>query len=249
MLSSAYGSRAWGNHHEAGAFAARQAIHRRRVFCAGIGLVRLAIERRGWRVAFANDIDPDKREMYEANFGVEHFHLGDIHALKASEIPPCDLFTASFPCNDLSIAGAWKGLDGKESSAFWGLIHPAERKGRRGNGCPWVLLENVVGFLQSAGGKDFETAFASVERSGLPGGRLYSQCSELDASESRPAFCRCVCGPRPTTQLVRCRKHPSSKVTIPIHQSSSKYPLEYPRSPAPAFAQIAALRHCRRPPA
>jgi hypothetical protein len=69
-------------------------------FFAGIGLVRLALERQGWRVVFANDIDPQKQEMYEANFGGEHFVLGDIHTLDPDDIPTCDLFAASFPCND-----------------------------------------------------------------------------------------------------------------------------------------------------
>ena len=64
-------------------------------------------------MAFANDIDPDKQVMYEANFGKMHFTLGDIHKLNAADLPHCDLFTASFPCNDLSIAGAMKGLHGK----------------------------------------------------------------------------------------------------------------------------------------
>jgi len=54
-------------------------------FFAGIGLVRLALERQGWRVAFANDIDPDKQEMYERNFGADDFHLGDIHKLDADD--------------------------------------------------------------------------------------------------------------------------------------------------------------------
>lgn len=95
-------------------------------FFAGIGLIRLALERQGWKVVFANDIDPDKLEMYKANFGRDHFHLGDIHKLNADAVPDCDLWTASFPCNDLSIAGAWAGLNGKESSAFWGRYphHP-----------------------------------------------------------------------------------------------------------------------------
>src|SRR4051794_19226611 len=91
-------------------------------FFAGIGLVRLALEAEGWAVRFANDIDPDKIELYAKNFGSDHVREGDIHKIDANEIPTCDLFTASFPCNDLSIAGAWKGLNGKESSAFWGLI-------------------------------------------------------------------------------------------------------------------------------
>lgn len=133
-------------------------------FFAGIGLVRLAIEQHGWHVVFANDIDPDKHEIYAKNFDDDHFNLGDIHKLHADEIPDCDLFTASFPCNDLSIAGAWNGLNGKESSAFWGLIELL--KGMDGRRPPIVLLENVVGFLQSNGGKDFETALVALNKLG-----------------------------------------------------------------------------------
>jgi len=129
-------------------------------FFAGIGLVRLALEGQGWDVVFANDIDPNKLEMYKANFDASHFKLGDIHDLKPSEIPDCDLFTASFPCNDLSIAGAWEGLSGKESSAFWGLIQILKDLGKRRP--PTVMLENVVGFLQSHGGNDFEAALLAL---------------------------------------------------------------------------------------
>jgi len=92
-------------------------------FFAGIGLVRLALERQGGKVVFSNDIDPDKAEMYRHNWPKDdHLVLGDIHMLNADDVPACDLFTASFPCNDLSIAGRWEGLNGKESSAFWGLV-------------------------------------------------------------------------------------------------------------------------------
>ncbi len=88
-------------------------------FFAGIGLVRLALESQGWEVVFANDIDPDKAEMYRHNWPKDdHLVVDDIHKLSPDMIPDCDLFTASFPCNDLSIAGRWEGLSGKESSAF-----------------------------------------------------------------------------------------------------------------------------------
>lgn len=129
-------------------------------FFAGIGLVRLALEYRGWQVAFANDIDPEKFEMYKANFGQDHFVLGDIHELPPDQMPTCDLFTASFPCNDLSIAGAWEGLNGRQSSAFWGFIDILKAMGDRRP--PLVLLENVVGFLQSHGGRDFESALLAL---------------------------------------------------------------------------------------
>ena len=93
-------------------------------FFAGIGLMWLGLERAGWRIAFANDIDPKKLEMYRAAFpdAEEHFLLKDVHALSAEELPTVDLATASFPCTDLSLAGAREGLRGKQSSAFWGFI-------------------------------------------------------------------------------------------------------------------------------
>ncbi|MEN6449188.1 MAG: DNA (cytosine-5-)-methyltransferase [Thermoguttaceae bacterium] len=134
-------------------------------FFAGIGLVRLALERQGWRVVFANDIDPKKAEMYRHNWpGDEHLHVGDIHAIKPEEVPDCTLFTASFPCNDLSIAGRWEGLRGKESSSFWGLVRILREMGDRRP--PLVMLENVVGFLMSHGGRDFEQALLALNELG-----------------------------------------------------------------------------------
>jgi DNA (cytosine-5)-methyltransferase 1 len=129
-------------------------------FFAGIGLVRLALQRQGWRVVWANDIDADKAEMYRANFGEDDLVVDDIHKIPASDIPNATLYTASFPCQDLSIAGAMAGLNGKESGAFWGLIKILRDKGE--DRPPLVLLENVVGFLQSNGGKDLETALLAL---------------------------------------------------------------------------------------
>ena len=134
-------------------------------FFAGIGLVRLALESAGWQVVFANDIDPDKAEMYRRNWPKDdHLVVEDIHQLHADSIPTCDLFTASFPCNDLSIAGRWEGLGGKESSAFWGLIRLLREMGERRP--PLVLLENVLGFLMSQGGRDLEQALLALNELG-----------------------------------------------------------------------------------
>lgn len=130
-------------------------------FFAGIGLVRLGLERHEWSVVFANDLDPQKRVMYAANFGDDHWNAKDVHALDPDEVPEADLFTASFPCNDLSIAGAWEGLNGKRSSAFWGFLEALRHRRP-----PMVLLENVVGFLQSHGGKDFENALLALNELG-----------------------------------------------------------------------------------
>jgi DNA (cytosine-5)-methyltransferase 1 len=127
---------------------------------AGIGLVRLALAKAGWTTVFANDNDPQKFEMYRANFDEHGFDTRDIHELAATDIPSCGLLTASFPCNDLSLAGGRAGLNGGQSGAFWGVIRLLKEMGNRRP--PIVLLENVPGFLTSHAGRDFESALLAL---------------------------------------------------------------------------------------
>lgn len=135
-------------------------------FFAGIGLMQMGLERQGWSVVFSNDIDPDKGEIYLENFpeSNRHFKLGDIHEIKPADVPDAFLATASFPCNDLSVAGARSGLDGKQSSAYWGFVRLLEGMGNRRP--QMVLIENVVGFLMSHDGKDFYSALSALNRLG-----------------------------------------------------------------------------------
>lgn len=133
-------------------------------FFAGIGLVRLALERQGWTVAYANDLDPKKKEMYDTNFQDSHLHLQDVHSVDPDSVPSVSLATASFPCNDLSLAGARAGLTGKQSSAFWGFASVIEAMGARRP--PLILLENVPGFLTSNRGRDLEHALLALNRLG-----------------------------------------------------------------------------------
>jgi DNA (cytosine-5)-methyltransferase 1 len=70
------------------------------------------------------------------------------------------LATASFPCNDLSLAGSRDGLRGKQSSAFWGFVRILDEMKKRRP--PIVLIENVTGFLTSRGGDDFKEALLAL---------------------------------------------------------------------------------------
>lgn len=129
-------------------------------FFAGIGLVRLALERAGWSVVFANDIDPKKHDMYSAAFGAEGYSLGDIASLGPEQIPDIELATASFPCIDLSLAGSRAGLKGEHSSAYWQFHRLI--KGMHARRPQFVLIENVVGLLHSAKGKDLRAICKSL---------------------------------------------------------------------------------------
>jgi len=129
-------------------------------FFAGIGLVRMALERAGWRVVIANDIDPAKFTMYRDRFGADDFIVGDIRKIDPRTVPSVTLATASFPCIDLSLAGNRGGLNGTHSSAYWEFHRIIEGMGQRRP--PLVLLENVVGLISSNGGNDLRSIVASL---------------------------------------------------------------------------------------
>jgi DNA (cytosine-5)-methyltransferase 1 len=100
--------------------------------------------------------------MYRANFneGACEFVLDDVHKIEGKDIPDIELATASFPCNDLSLAGARHGLAGTHSSAFWGFVDAIKGMGKRRP--PLILLENVAGFLTSNDGNDFRDALVAL---------------------------------------------------------------------------------------
>lgn len=133
-------------------------------FFAGIGLVRQALEEAGVEVVFANDINPIKGKVYVANFGEEHFVLGDIAKVPVESIPDVDIATASFPCTDLSLAGNRAGLNGAESGAFW--LFADLLQSLAGRAPRVILLENVAGLGTSRQGADLRDAISRLNELG-----------------------------------------------------------------------------------
>ncbi len=119
-------------------------------FFAGIGLMRLGLERAGWSCEFANDNDPRKVAIYTENFGSSHLVVGDIQSLKPSSVPKVALATASFPCTDLSLAGMRGGLDGAHSGTFFCFTHLIQKMRSKPE---LLLIENVPGLLSMDKGK------------------------------------------------------------------------------------------------
>lgn len=59
-----------------------------------------------WRCLFANDLDQKKADAYAQNSGSKDLRVDDVANVFASDLPdPADLLRASFPCQDLSLAG------------------------------------------------------------------------------------------------------------------------------------------------
>lgn len=113
-------------------------------FFAGAGLARLGLGE-AWRCIWANDNSPGKAAVYRENFGREHFVLADVATIDPFSLPaPADMAWASFPCQDLSLAGWRRGIRAERSGAFWGFWRVLD-------GMPVrplvVVVENVVGLL------------------------------------------------------------------------------------------------------
>lgn len=136
---------------------------------AGIGLFRLGLEQLGpqWRCVLANDFAPKKAQAYALNFSIEHFVPGDIAGLSARAIPAeTELITASFPCQDVSLAGNRAGLAGERSGNFYQFqrllleLDAAQRLPQT------VLLENVPGLLTTHGGADIRAVLQALSALG-----------------------------------------------------------------------------------
>ncbi|RMD62071.1 MAG: DNA cytosine methyltransferase, partial [Planctomycetota bacterium] len=97
-------------------------------FFAGMGLMGLAVERVGGRVVWASDFDPVKNKLHRALLalrgrdGAFPLDSRDIHELTPAHVPAAALWSASFPCTDLSLAGKGRGIHAGQSAAVWQLL-------------------------------------------------------------------------------------------------------------------------------
>lgn len=139
-----------------------------------------------WTCLFANDFDAKKGVAYAANWGAGALRIGDIHGLKSADLPGrADLAWASFPCQDLSLAGAQAGLKGVRSGAFYGFRDLVAGLAREGRAPRILALENVVGALTSNKGADFSALCAELRDLGYVFGAMTIDAA-LFAPQSRP---------------------------------------------------------------
>ena len=121
-------------------------------FFAGVGLAELGLVP-PWVCVWANDIDPKKKAIYDANFDGERYLLKNVEAVELADLPaPVDMAWASFPCQDLSLAGWRRGLSATRSGTFWAFHRLMRELHERGQRPPVIVIENVTGLLY---GPDF----------------------------------------------------------------------------------------------
>jgi DNA (cytosine-5)-methyltransferase 1 len=123
---------------------------------AGIGSQTQALTNIGiaHKVVAISEIDKYAIQSYEAMHGKAN-NLGDIR--KIEELPDADLWTYSFPCQDISVAGKGAGI--KEGTRS-GLLFEVERLLRvaseNGTLPKYLLLENVKNLVSKKFKADFD---------------------------------------------------------------------------------------------
>jgi DNA (cytosine-5)-methyltransferase 1 len=135
-------------------------------FCGG-GMARIGLGS-SWECIFANDIDYKKTKYYSENFRcTDELITGDIKNISSCQLPgTAKLAWASFPCQDLSLAGAGAGLNGERSGVFWPFWNLIIELKKESRNPPIIVLENVVGLLTSHNGDDFYNLIVTIVNSG-----------------------------------------------------------------------------------
>ena len=130
---------------------------------SGSGGFELASQLSGIKPVWASEIEPFCITVTKKNFpGL--LHLGSVTEIDGAKIPIVDIITGGSPCQQLSISGNRKGLEGQASSLFYEQIRIVKEMREATEGkCPrWMVWENVRGAFSSNKGRDFQRVLAEI---------------------------------------------------------------------------------------
>lgn len=151
-------------------------------FFAGSGLVSLGLAP-SFTAAWANDVSERKARVYRANLDGSVLRVGDIAEVNGSDLPDAALSWASFPCQDLSLAGNIGGIHSARSGLVWQWLRVLDELGER---APKVVcLENVVGLVSSKNGDDYRLLHSALAERGYRVGAVVINADRF-VPQSRP---------------------------------------------------------------
>jgi DNA (cytosine-5)-methyltransferase 1 len=113
---------------------------------------------------WANDYDKDTCETYSKNICPDNINTvicKDVRDLKIEELADIDGLAFGFPCNDFSIVGEQKGIDGN-----FGPLYTYGVNALRRFQPSWFLAENVGGLRNSNDGKAFQQIIEELTDTG-----------------------------------------------------------------------------------
>jgi DNA (cytosine-5)-methyltransferase 1 len=126
---------------------------------SGIGGIDLGLERAGMKIVWQSEIEP-----FACRILAKHWptvpNIGDAAVVDWSEVEQPDVVAGGFPCQPVSAAGVKRAQADKRW--LWPLFASAVRHLRP----RYVIVENVVGLLSTAGGRAAQEVFGDLAELG-----------------------------------------------------------------------------------
>ena len=113
---------------------------------------------------WANDYDSSTCDTYRRNICPDKpntVYHADIRTFDMSRLAPIDALAFGFPCNDYSVVGEQKGMNG-----VYGPLYSYGVKALKLFSPQWFLAENVGGLRNANGGKAFTKILAELRDAG-----------------------------------------------------------------------------------
>lgn len=121
---------------------------------SGIGGIDYAFVSAGFRVAWANELDPYACKTYRLNFPETDLINADIRNLNPNLLKKIDVLTAGFPCQPFSVCGNQHGFKDKIGNLFFEIMRIADVLQP-----PVIFLENVSNLTEHDHGKTFNIVY------------------------------------------------------------------------------------------
>lgn len=177
---------------------------------------------------WANDIDADACKTYRRNIHPDNpsgVICSPVQELDFKKLPEFDALAFGFPCNDFSIVGKQKGLNGK-----YGPLYTFGVKALKIGNPKWFIAENVRGLQNADNGLAFIKILEDLEKAGK-GYRVTAHLYKFE-DYGVPQY-------RHRIVIVGIRKDLNLEFKVPAPTTSDKHisvktTLEYPPIPKDA---------------
>lgn len=125
---------------------------------AGAGGLDVGLEMAGFKVIWANEIDKDAADTYEANHSRTFIERGDVR--NVIDFPKADLLVGGYPCQGFSLAGNRLLTDDRN------FLYKEFLRALRSIKPKIFIAENVKGLLTLSGGKVIEAMVDEYKEEG-----------------------------------------------------------------------------------
>ena len=145
---------------------------------AGLDMGVAAVLGADSHLAWVADNDPHIAHLLAHRFP-DATQLGDLSQVRWEQVPPVDVITAGFPCQDISAAGRGAGIEKGERSGVWKFVMGAVRHARPN----LLVLENVAALRWR--GRGFDRVLADLAGAGYDARWCCVRASDIGAPHRR----------------------------------------------------------------